>query len=890
MQSRRLAFVVGSMLAGVVGWWVFSGDHASPPLAPSPMPGTVTAAASAERASPVFPAGMPDAAPADAASAEAAGERKAVSSSSGADNRPTATIRGRCVDAQGQPLAGCAVRLHGWGGNRERMDKWLRDHPKPEWPKIEPLTTGADGLFVFTFWPPPPFQFTLGLDRDDLAAMSSRWSSIAEGRIVELGDVVMGPGVRVQGRVVDEAGRPVAKVSVMVRPGDGNSNTGNREEASTVWAAQGRSAEDGSFRCTPCLPPGPFLVSLSSGHELAQPITGVLAIERPIEELTVVLKTTVDVPTIAGRVVDESGQPVPNAEVEARNERGNLTSAWSNRDGTFLLKQKGRAPKEDVPLRATHEQFEATTTKTTVAWGSQDVVLTMVRGGDLAVHVHDDAERQLADFAVRVMPRDTGRFSSDDGKVRARGPFAAGFASVPGIGRGKWTVVVEFPTNLGLAPVFVPIEVTTTAGTRVDVRVPKRGHRPLLVLDGAEQPVAGTVVQLCLPIDGEPNDRASVTTMDQVFMSSMPGRLLELAAAPTNDEGRASLVGPAGVGLAVVVGGPGHVPVRQADVRLDDAAELVIRVQRGARLRGRVGPPEAVAELRRGAGAGRNRDMSIGLVQGEGRQQVHVPWPPRDAQFAITDDGTFDIGGLPSGTWRVNVHYMFATGSGSAFGKQAPAGEVVLRDGETTEFDPDVRAVLPGTLVGVVRRNGAPAPNVHVMLQGKSDGFSVKSDGEGRFRAWLAAGTYRVSLYPANDHEMTWPAAEPAIVVVGETTEQTFQVWTGQLTLTVRDANGALVPRLAVQVVADAPDRALAHFTTDPNGTCTKEMSADSYTLRVLPKRLQSQEAQRKLWEEANAAGQSDPITKHMLVLGTATVVTGQPASVELQLPAEWDK
>ena len=58
-----------------------------------------------------------------------------------------ATIRGRCVDENGAPLAGCEVKVAGWERNDEDTATWLVDHAKIDWQDPPPLTTGNDGAF-----------------------------------------------------------------------------------------------------------------------------------------------------------------------------------------------------------------------------------------------------------------------------------------------------------------------------------------------------------------------------------------------------------------------------------------------------------------------------------------------------------------------------------------------------------------------------------------------------------------------------------------------------------------------------------------------------------------------------------------------------------------------
>src|SRR5262245_54822829 len=45
----------------------------------------------------------------------------------------TVTVKGRCVDAAGAPLAGVAARLNGWQANEQRYDAYVREHGEVQW-------------------------------------------------------------------------------------------------------------------------------------------------------------------------------------------------------------------------------------------------------------------------------------------------------------------------------------------------------------------------------------------------------------------------------------------------------------------------------------------------------------------------------------------------------------------------------------------------------------------------------------------------------------------------------------------------------------------------------------------------------------------------------------
>jgi hypothetical protein len=77
---------------------------------------------------------------------------------------------------------------------------------------------------------------------------------------------------------------------------------------------------------------------------------------------------------------------------------------------------------------------------------------------------------------------------------------------------------------------------------------------------------------------------------------------------------------------------------------------------------------------------------------------------------------------------------------------------------------------------------------------------------------------------------------------------------------------------------------------TGVDGRATCELTAGTYTFRIVPQRLMSEEAQRRLREEADARGEEDPFARFWITVGTATITAGEATTLELRLPPEWEK
>lgn len=891
MQRIGMFAVVAAVL---VAGWLLLRESAVLPL-PSPE-GAVArtdapVAAAPASAVPAAEASSPSPDPSDATAERTAAPPTAVPAPG-----PLTTLRGRCVDPQGQPLAGCVVSVHGWTGNSERMEQWLLEHAKPDWKDPPEQTTGADGTFSFAFWPPPPFQFTLDVEHPERAAMGARWGELPVGVVRDVGDVVMQPGIRVQGQVVDESGQPAGKIDVYVHPRNEGEHR-SKEKPIPVWSSQGRSDAAGRFVGHALLPAGPFHVTTGS-DKLLRPITGTLSLDRPVEEITVTVRKKPAGAVITGRVVDDADLPVGGVRLEGRSEEGNHHGTRTDRNGTFELEADSEASaKQPVRLFVTENGLEQLGPKPPelVAFGTKDVVLRVLRGGALTVFVHDEQRRPIEDYAVRVLPTGTGSRSSSDFRVRSRGPHPGGLASVPGIGTGTWLVAVEFRQQEGRPIVRQPLVVEARGGTRLEVLAPRAVERTMRLVDPSGAPHAGSLIQVCDTMEEAFDKKTPRQAPQQYFQWPNPQTALVVFAGTTDGEGRVRLSGPPGKKLGVAALGPGHMPQFVGDVRLDDASELVIQAAIGARLRGKLVPPEAMVELGRlGEGFASGRPW-IELVHADNsREGSH-----NDARFAVAADGTFDITGLPSGAFRAVVGF-WQTQGGSGSTQSLPTRELQLADGATTNVELDLSAILPGELEGRVLWNGAPAAYTRVQLvQEVNDpihgthfhGDVANLDADGRFRAKVPTGEYQATLIRKVDSDWARDELDGTVRVVrGQVTTHEFSLWTGTLELTVLDAAGKPVEglQLAIRTATGIGGWLPA---TDAKGRLVVERKAESLQLTTLPRRLLTNKARQQLWRDHQAAGGTgDPMATLWIDLVTVTWVSGQPTAQTIQLPATFEK
>jgi RNA polymerase sigma-70 factor (ECF subfamily) len=783
------------------------------------------------------------------------------------DAAAMATIRGRCVDDQGRPLTDCIAELNGFRATEARMAEWLRAHAQPAWSKPATVTTRDDGVFTFRFAPPPPFAFTLKVHSERHGGMSASWQQLVEGAVVDLGDLTMRAGARLVGRVVDGDGHAVPDTLVVANRIDERQLAPRVDGELRPGSAAAHSDERGELVFEPRLVAGSYAIE-SKGAPLLAPL--VLDVTEGQDLPPVVL--VVDRPeqtTIRGRVLDDIGQPVAAASVTGRPvPRGVF---WStSTDGSFELSMPRREATAPIDVVVDCEGYDGEAVARAVEWGRDDVVLTLQRAAQLELRVVDAQGLPVEDYAVILLSRT--RMRSTDGRVRARGPFPGGVATIAGVEKGQWLAVVAFPAGSGRPDTSAPFVVEGAGVVRVTATVHALGERSARVVDATGEPVAGAELVLCEPLDDRLDETTLLVTVSTHARVGGPPKALIVATASSDAAGHATLRGPVGKPLGLVLPGGVHVPTFLRDVRLDEPAMLVVTVPRGVRLRGRVQPPSALAALPQlcgipeGRGFGEDGRPLLVLQSASGRTV-----PNHTEMFGsgrgpgrMRDDGTFDVAGLRPERYAMFLFYRPAEGGL----EQVAIGNVDLTSGEDREVELDLSPLIPGTLAGSLSVNGAPAVLRKVRVEGPA-ARTFETDGSGRFEVKVPAGTYRV-LAPLTAVEATvWVTLAEALTVrQGEVTTLPLSVQSGRVRVRLRDAQGR--PAAAASMVARLGGATewtrLPRTTAD--GTLEVELPLSTVTFAI---------------EDVPAPGR--PLLP-AADLGTATIRAGQTTTLELQLPA----
>ena len=791
----------------------------------------------------------------------------------GAMNGRLAIVRGRCVDAKGAPIATGAVRLFGWHNGGSRDEDWILEHGIDH---VEhTASTTADGRFEFEIEPPPPFQFALDVQGDGWAKAGFRWDGIEPGAVLDVGDLTMSRGVTLRGRIVDAAGQPVGDVRL-----DADSvSRANLRGFTPASFAGGRTAADGTFAFDAPLAHGSYTLRVSDDYIVKSPAPLVLTADSASGVRVVVTRD--DVPTITGTVVDEAGMAVRYPLITWD---GNRVTKYGRQDGTFELRCNRGDATRPVRISARADGFPRAQYPDEVRWGARGVRVQLQRGAPaLTMVVCDRAGRRLEGCTLRLHLIGS---SSQPGYDAARARSDAnGVATIANLESGEYVVMAQFAAARGL-PATIERVVLDGSPARCELRIGAQPSRRLRVQRRDGTPVAGTRVQLCEMLGNSFGGVHQILAPRNWFVTnSTAPRILALVDGLTDAEGTLLLSGCGDRDLGLRVLGPGHVAIERTDVRFDTAADLVVTVATGARVYGKIAPAAAVDALHRLAGvaAGEPFPASLRPFIQLRRDKEWVPPIGRAAcdrqLFAIDDDGSFDVAGLPDGQWQVNLCYWVRSAS-MTMSQDARLAECVLADGVSKEIATDLSALVTGTIRGLVLRNGEPwrGPMFSVRVtrvgpDGKEqqESMMVETDANGRFELVNRAG--RCELCGPDDS-----VATPVVDLVrGAVVSATFEFALGELAVRLLTPDGS--PAANVELLG---------ATTDADGRMRVLLRPRTVTLRLLPRRLLSRDARARLRTEPAAS--SDPFAGHWIELGPATVVAGQTTEFELRLPPEWEK
>ncbi len=228
---------------------------------------------------------------------------------------------------------------------------------------------------------------------------------------VDLGTVVLEPGVLLSGRVLDSGGEPVAAAQLSVRNADGEQIVVQR--AASLWFASAVSRPNGSFHIDG-LPRDSRLILLVSADGF---LPRELAVTTGDEDQRLDVELSRGT-RVSGRVLDPDGRPAPGARVDlvAGPEMQRLNTSTSRTlesDVEGRFEASGLQPGQyaiSARLGATESE---SLLRQVPASGLGDVVLELRHRAALAVTVTDDQGESIAGVFVVLTAEAPERMYND---------------------------------------------------------------------------------------------------------------------------------------------------------------------------------------------------------------------------------------------------------------------------------------------------------------------------------------------------------------------------------------------------------------------------------------------------------------------------------------------
>jgi hypothetical protein len=648
-------------------------------------------------------------------------------------------------------------------------------------------------------------------------------------------DLVLRPGARVVGRLLDANDRPV---SGRLLPSD---LAGQPVPYLLLDALRAEAAADGRFAIED-VPPGEHVFRAKAPRHAEARVEATVGANARVVDLGDVRLEVGH--AIRGRVRTKAGAPIADAVVrahprESRHETG--VEARSEADGSFVL--AGVTP---TVVIVTAEAAGFGPQEKTAEPDGEPLELVLLPAGSMRGLIVDDRSRPVESFRVTAQSARGGSLgvympltvedSSGDGRF-----------TLPDVPPGAYSLSISAPD---LVSTDVP-DVKVAEGQAVDVGTVRMSTGGIVrgsVVDEQGAAVAGASVSAA------PSRRA---------MNARRGGFQ--ATEPTESDGSGAFeLRALGEGeLEVKANHPSFVGAAPVTVRVDarrPATDVRLVLTRGGRIEGSV----------------RGRDGSP-----RAGQSVQASSPSLDRYFqgltTTAADGSFVIEHVPAGPIGILVS------SGSSF---APRKTVDVRDGETTTVEIVVREILLG---GRVTRSGAPGSGLRIQVSNTGPRLISRGAATGAPQWWTADtredGSFEMLVSEPNTYHLAVSSTDGKTSLPGRTVEvPDVDAHSVEIAYGGVPVAGVVIDEVTEAPIAYAQVGALgtndAHYgtaTTGADGKFQLDLEPDEYALSAHASGYLAVE--RRVTVGTGAAGDVRlALAKGQKIAGKVVDAAGQPA------------
>jgi protocatechuate 3,4-dioxygenase beta subunit len=728
---------------------------------------------------------------------------------------------GRVLDHEGKAVVGAEIRLTEDPGAEARHRLVMQ----PEQDEQKPSAiSDPDGRFKVT--EVPALAFDIAVTRPGFARAQVRRFKVPPGHgPVDLGTIRLLPGSVLEGRVVDNQGKPIGGAAVFrvrhLNPAHELVEQLPDQEPDIVAGADGRftlaDLEQGS----------PVNLLVTARGFLPATARGV----RPPTASPLIVRLEAGAP-LAGRVVDEQERPVRGAEVEVAWQpkvpgREDLHAGpeitkrtVSDRDGRFEIPDL-RLGAVEVAVEA--RGFIAVSGLPSVVPQPEDETLTirLERGATLDGRAVTTAGDPVS--GARIVVGSASGVSDEDGRFRI-----VGIAPGPRLVEARHPDYEPLSRLITIEPVDNRTELVFAAGQEIQGRV----------VDASGEPLAGAAVDLAGVISRVPRRYTTRTDAEGTFLLSPVGRGTYRLQANAEGYGEGELE-----------------TVHVGDEPVED---LTVVLRPSGTIRGRIYglTPEELSQV------------AVRAVRGTHAFRV----------AEVDSAGNYLLRDLPAGDWLV-------TGMLGEGRRQAQARVPLAAGGEVAR-DLDFGGRLK--LSGLVLYRDQPLPDTRVSLHGRQKAVdrSTTTDHEGRFTfEELETDTYQMGLTNQREmvvhNELVEVARDTEVLIELERTSVAGMVFDAvtrkpiaEATVVLRHAAGSDAPEFMLAAGSDAAG--LFRLPPVPPARYSMTVTKEGYAL---------EQRELHVTPESEAAGIEVPLEPSPgLVLDVRLVAGGRPALLHLRL------